>query len=219
MNDNVIADTGADRVDVVDGEIVAYSGNVSFENRECGKYSHMFAVDAATRKHDPVDEAEAWFHTYVQAFKACGWVPVKFTHDFESSQSSEVTIDTLVVKAAATAAAFLGTGGGAAVILPKLAQDALGTLAKSDEAIEALSIKSSKQNGTALSIASCAQHPSGEVIMAVGAVQTSAVPGRSGKFLFVAWNSSSATTYSGSAAFVLHRSLYDENANLIVSAP
>lgn len=212
---DVIPDSGTDRVDVVDGEVIAYSADVSFDNRECAKYSHMFAVDAATRKCDPVAQGETWFHTYVQALKACGWVPVKFTHDVESSRSASLKIDSLLVKAAGTAAAFLGTGGGAAVVLPKLAQDALKTLSQSDEATEALGYKATRQDGTALSIASCGQHPSGEVIMAVGAVQTSAVPGRNGKLLVVSWDSSRARTYTGSAAFVLHRSLYDDNANLI----
>lgn len=212
---NPILDTSSDVAEVASGEVLSFVKGMSLSNREAAKYCHLFASQAATAAHHPNEEGQKWFEVYIQTMQACGWVSIKYTYSKEKSSNREFTMDGLMVHALAGAVSLLGSGGTSASVLPVVAGNALKALDKADEAISVISRNAVSKQGTSLSVASCMEQPNGEVIMTVGAVQVNQTPDKKTGLLFFSWSGSNAETYTGSAAFTFHRSLYERNKDVV----
>ncbi|MEG1039419.1 MAG: hypothetical protein RSE94_05805 [Pseudomonas sp.] len=204
------------KVRLSNGDLLVFLG-VSKENSEALMNCHLFSSLVASAEYFPTTEGEHWFNTYLKTMQTCGWIPIRFSYAREAASSQRFAVKQILAKAVGVGLAFASGGATATASLLAVASDAVDTVAENPEATALLDRTHSSKEGTSLNMAMCIQHPTGEVLLSVGCVQSEQAPPSTNDYLLFEWSSSHSDMYTGSAALVFHQSLYEILKDDIIS--
>ena len=129
-------------------------------------------------------------------------------YERENRTEQSLTLSNIVLDAVRAAATSLMGGAAVSAVLSTLADQALKSLPKSDKALELFKRNVSGKASATVGLAACKQTESGEILMALGAVQHMASK-QDVEVIFFDWDSSSSTTYKGTVALSFSPALYD----------
>ncbi|EKT4523652.1 hypothetical protein QEM13_002929 [Pseudomonas putida] len=203
------------RVEVLaDKNLFVFPDHMSLANCNAAKECHVFATQAATAQFHPTTQADQWFGFYIDVMQQTGWIPVRYEMNRTVSSNVQLQVSNLLGKGLQVALGFLS--GGIIGAAKEVGTAAIDALANSPEAIELLQRDTLEKDRSGLSLAQCNQSANGEVVMLLTAVHTDAEPDVNGNFLLFKWNSNGSTTYTGVAALVFHRGLYEQNRDVLI---
>ncbi|MDD2060190.1 hypothetical protein N5D52_05520 [Pseudomonas sp. GD03860] len=192
---------------IVDQSLMAFGAGMSLQSRCDVKNAYHFASLVASKRFDQEGQGEEWFKAFLKVMHDCGWVTARRCYEQVNQGSQSLKVGAIAAKAVSSIGqAFLGGPVGAA--LNKLAENALEKLGLVDEAQQLLKRNIKDKANASVGLASCIETQTGEVVLVMSAVQVAAATHDLDLAVFE-WNSSTLTSYTGSAALSFNKSLYE----------
>ena len=202
-----MTDITKDSASIIENGLIAFVGGMSASNRRDVKNAYLFSSLAATKQYNPYTQNELWFKRFLEVFEICGWAQIGRNAKRERVTGKGLKMDNLAVKALEVAVSGLAVGGTLAAALPAVATKAVTALAKRDDALTLFKRNTDDKEGDAMNVLACAESPDGEVVMAMGCVQTDATMDK-GNILFIEWDSEQAEAFQASVMLSFNQSLY-----------
>ena len=192
---------------VIEQSLMAFGAGMTVQSRTDVKNAYQFASLVASKLYDEEGQGEAWFKQFLKVMQDCGWVTARRSYERETSASQSLKVGAIAFKVVSgIGTAVLGGPVGAA--LSKLAEGALKKLGEIDTA-QKLFERNVKNHKTAnIGLASCIETANGEVVLALGAVNTQVAKHDLDAAVFE-WASSSSDTYKGAAVLSFNRAVYE----------
>lgn len=192
---------------VVESSLVAFGAAMSAQSRIDVKNSFLFATLVANKLHDQTAMSESWFKSFLQVMGDCGWVVAHRTHEKESTSGQTLKVANVAVQAVQSAATSLLLGGPVTAAIKSLAEAAIKGLESNEKALTVFKRNLENRTNVVIGLASCTETESGEVVMALGAVQRS-VRKEDINALVFDWDSSTSATYKSTAALSFNSQVY-----------
>ncbi|WP_110971376.1 hypothetical protein [Pseudomonas huaxiensis] len=192
---------------VVESSLVAFGAGMSAQSRIDVKNSFLFATLVANKLHDQTVMSESWFTSFLQVMGDCGWVVAHRTHEKESTTEQSLKVANVAVKAVQSAATSLLLGGPVTAAIKSLAEAAIKGLETNQPALTVFKRNLERRSHVVVGLASCTETESGEVVMALGAIQRT-VRKEDVDVLVFDWDSATSETYKGTAALSFNSLVY-----------
>lgn len=205
-----------DSAAVVDTSLLAFGAGMSVQDRVDVKNSYLLANLVANKRANASRPDEIWFTYFLEVMQDCGWTRIHYSYDREEASQQSMKLSNVALAAVRTAAASLAGGATAAAVLGTVASDALQRLAKDETALAFFKRNVQERKSATVGLGVCRQLDSGEVILAMGALQSMARTSDM-DVLFFDWDASTTTTYKAIAAWVFNRSLYKDRREEVES--
>lgn len=187
--------------------VISFVENLTPGQKEDVLMSTLFAQRAADAKHDPIEDREGWYRTYMDLLGAMGWT--RESAPFESHQElkSNGSLDEVAI------AALRAMASQNQIAIARTAIDALRGLADSDGTIRLFDFETSHTEGGHFQIGTA--EASGSVIsMALGAFSFTYSDKRK-NILFVSWGSGELTFWLAAERLALSTSLYGDVRDIV----
>ncbi|GHS83785.1 hypothetical protein PAGU2196_46190 [Pseudomonas sp. PAGU 2196] len=212
MTDELVAK----RLEVLPGgSVFVFPEHMKIDSCEAVKNCHQFASQAATAQFHPSKQAVQWFECYIEMVQATGWIVNLYKTNTVTSSTMKLELSNLLGQGLKIA---LGAAtGGVLGAAKEVGEAAVQMLAESPDTVKLFDRTSEEDDCTALSLAFCDESEKGEVVMLLSAAQTDADPNKKTNPLLFTWASSGGTVYTSTAKLSLHRSLYEDNKDVLVS--
>jgi len=204
------------RLEILPGNnIFHFPGSLSKANSDAAKECHMFALSAANAQHNPFEATREWFENYVQIMKACGWLPISFDLVEVTDSAIELSLSNVLGRGLKAASGLLA--GNVPQAMLELGGTIANALASSEQAVQLIKRASTEKDSSGIKLLHIGESASGEVVALVSANQVDADPTVDSDYLVLQWKGSGAKRYSAVAALTLHRGLYEQNRDVLIS--
>ncbi|MCD5989925.1 hypothetical protein KDX30_18685 [Pseudomonas sp. CDFA 553] len=204
-----------DEAAVVANTILGFVAGMSRENKDAVKKTVLLAVLVADNAFGLERGGENWFNKFYSVMNGVGWVPEHWDYAQYRTTDQRFTMEQVGLKILGSAIATMAGSGPAAMILAKVAKDAIEALQVSNEPVELFKRHTRDYDKGNFCIGSCIESQ-GEVYFALGALRCN-VRINTVDVLFTEWHNSTINISRGEAAWILDQEEYSFHRGAIVS--
>lgn len=191
---------------VVANTILGFVAGMSRENKDAVKKTVLLAVLVADNAFGLERGGENWFNKFYSVMNGLGWVPEHWDYAQYRTTDQRFTMEQVGLKILGSAIATMAGPGPAAMILAKVAKDAIEALQVSNEPVELFKRHTRDYDKGNFCIGSCIESR-GEVYFALGALRCN-VRINTVDVLFTEWHNSTINISRGEAAWILDQEEY-----------
>ncbi len=191
---------------VVANTILGFVAGMSRENKDAVKKTVLLAVLVADKHFGNARGGENWFNKFYSVMNALGWVPEHWDYTQYRTSDQRFTMEQVGLKILGSAIATIAGAGPAALVLAKIAKDAIEALQVDNEPVELFKRHTRDYDKGNFCIGSCIESQ-GEVYFALGAVRCD-VRINTVDVLFTEWHNSTINISRGEAAWLLDQEEY-----------
>lgn len=199
---------------VVANTILGFVAGMSRENKDAVKKTVLLAVLVADNAFGLERGGENWFNKFYSVMNGLGWVPEHWDYAQYRTTDQRFTMEQVGLKILGSAIAAMAGPGPAAMVLAKVAKDAVEALQVSNEPVELFKRHTRDYNKGNFCIGSCIESK-GEVYFALGALKCD-VRINTVDVLFTEWHNSTISIFRGEAAWILDQEEYSFHRDDIV---
>lgn len=215
MTRSLDVDPKNDEGAVVANTILGFVAGMSRENKDAVKKTVLLAVLVADNAFGLERGGENWFNKFYSVMNGLGWVPEHWDYAQYRTTDQRFTMEQVGLKILGSAIASMAGPGPAAMILAKVAKDAIEALQVSNEPVELFKRHTRDYDKGNFCIGSCIESR-GEVYFALGALRCN-VRINTVDVLFTEWHNSTINVSRGEAAWILDQEEYSFHRADIVS--
>lgn len=194
---------------VVGNGIVSFVSGMSKQNKEDVKNSFLMSSLVANKKFDPNKEGASWFEAFTRTMELCGWLTISRSYGDYRAIDQHFTMEQVGLTILASAIAAAAIPGPTALLLAKVAKEAIEALQANDQPLRLFERKARTYAGGSFGVASCAESEDGEVIMGLGNVAFDSTVNVT-DVLFWEWNSATVGITRGEGCLTLNQGVYDQ---------
>lgn len=198
---------------VVGEGILAFTANLSAQNREDVLHAFLFASLVANKKYPEESQGKEWYLQFVEVMSSAGWVPSQKYYNDLNVSGNTVRMDKLVLEILGSVIAGLALPGTATALMLKVAGDAVSALKKRETELTVYERNMLDHGVGGMAAGTCTEQ-NGEVTLALGTVRFIR-ENTSTKVLFVDVDSREVKLYRGESVFRKVPSLVESNREYI----
>jgi hypothetical protein len=198
---------------IVGEGILAFTANLSAQNREDVMHAFLFASLVANKKFPLESQGKEWYALFVEVMYSAGWLPTQKYYNDINVGGNTVRMDQLVLEILGSVVAGVALPGPATALMLKVAADAINALKKRGTALT-LYERNMLEHGVGGMAAGTCTEVNGEVTLALGVVRFIR-KNSSTQVLFVDWDTRSVKLYRGESVFRKVPSLVDSTRDHI----
>lgn len=199
---------------VVANTILGFVAGMSRENKDAVKKTVLLAVLVADNAFGLERGGENWFNKFYSVMNGLGWAPEHWDYAQYRTTDQRFTMEQVGLKILGSAIAAMAGPGPAAMVLAKVAKDAIETLQVSNGPVELFKRHTRDYDKGNFCIGSCIESR-GEVYFALGALRCS-LRINTVDVLFTEWHHSAINISRGEAAWILDQEEYSFHREAIV---
>ena len=198
---------------IVGEGILAFTANLSAQNREDVMHAFLFASLVANKQYPLESQGKEWYALFVEVMYSAGWLPTQKYYNDINVGGNTVRMDKLVLEILGSVVAGVALPGPTTALMLKVAADAINALKKSGTALT-LYERNMLEHGVGGMAAGTCTEVNDEVTLALGVVRFIR-ENSSTQVLFVDWNTRSVKLYRGECVFRKVPSLVDSARDYI----
>lgn len=194
---------------VIGSSVIAFTGNVSGQQRADLKNATCLAQLAAMKKYDPFTDTENFYRFYTEVLANVGFVIQGFDFTKHEISGTTFSVDKIVIEVLGA----IATGNEVALVQASL--DALKALSDDDGRLRLFSSSSHNSEYANFMIGIVTQEANGDVAFKVGAFRMNSEQNNT-RFLWFSYSTSETNLFKSSQTVTLNTDVYSQVRQEIV---